>query len=117
MKNLQRTDTILQGLVFRCLNWGDPECLSGVREFAEPKAKRPLAVAGSSYIPLKEIKRLNAICSGCRDGIFEIDKKECIICGRLQPIVEKDSTSKLLLYVFKCEDCGRLLFSIAELKD
>jgi ribosomal protein L37E len=119
MKSALRTEALLDSLMFRCLNWGDQECLSGVREFAEPEAKGPLAAAGSSYIPVKEIKRLNTICSGCQDGFFKIEKKVCLICGsnRVETVIEKGSASPPLLYVFKCEDCGRLLFSDVELKD
>jgi hypothetical protein len=120
MKTVQRTDTILQGLMFQWLNWGDEECLSGVRGFADkPETKRPFTVAASSYIPLKEITRLNAICSGCRDVFFKIEKKECLICGsdQVEPMIKKESVSSPLLFIYKCEDCGRLLFSDMELKD
>lgn len=118
MKGLSDLDVLERGLMFRCLNWGDQECLSGVREFAEkPRVKKPRAAADVRCLPIKEIPRLNAICAGCQESFFKIEKRECPICGSsgAETVLEKDFASPPFLFVYKCRDCGRLLFSEGKL--
>jgi hypothetical protein len=120
MKESRVLDVLERGLMFRCLNWGDEQCLSGVREFAEkPRVKKPGAKAAIRYFPTKEIPRLNAICAGCGEGFFRIERRECLICGsgRVEAIIEKEPGSSPILFMYKCADCGRLLFSDAQLED
>jgi hypothetical protein len=120
MKESGTMDILQQGLMFRCLNWGDEQCSSGVKEFAEkPRVKKPGRALAVRYFPIKEIPRLNSICNGCREGFFRIENRECLICGssRVETVLDKDFASPPLLFVYKCRDCGRLLFSDAELKD
>jgi hypothetical protein len=120
MKEPGAIDVLERGLMFRCLNWGDEQCLSGVRELAEkPRVKKRGAAADVRCLPINEIPRLNAICTGCREGFFRIEKRECLICGsnRVETVLDKDFASPPFLFVYKCRDCGRLLFSDKQLKD
>jgi hypothetical protein len=120
MRESEVMEPLEQGLMFRCLNWGDDLCLSGIKELAEePRGKRPPAAGGVGRLPIKEIPRLNAICAGCRESFFRIEKRECPICGSsgAETVLEKDLASPPFLFVYKCRDCGRLLFSDAALKD
>jgi DNA-directed RNA polymerase subunit RPC12/RpoP len=119
MKELYVTDLLEQCLMFHCLNWGEPDCLSGAKGFAERSEIKTPEAASRGFLSATEMTRLNELCSHCKAAFLRIQKRECPICGsdQVETILEKDSIPSPILFVYKCETCGRLLFSDAELKE
>jgi hypothetical protein len=77
----------MNGLMYSCLNWGDVDCHPDVSIFKYPKKLK-----NGENIPVwpigAEQKKLDYFCKSCELRFFEIEKKECPICGCFE-FVEK----------------------------
>jgi hypothetical protein len=105
-------------LMFRCLNWGDSVCQHEIKDFVDPKENARPGENTRRLPTLDELKRLNGICKGCPDAIFEIYERACPSCGSIQIISDCVAGDNIIAfkapqicYLYKCPDCGTSLFS------
>jgi hypothetical protein len=120
----QNEEILDQGLMFRCLNWGDFVCQADVKEFVGLKEKGRWGEDTQCLPTPDKLKRLNDICKYCLDACFEIFERACPSCGNRQIIsdyiVSENSAAYKAsqvcnLYLYKCPECGKSLFSGKEL--
>jgi|GEM_PF-2027982 len=117
------TEAVLnQGLMFHCLNWGEPGCRPEILEFFDSK-KTCRGDQDTVRLPtVEELKKLNDMCRVCHKAYLEIYKKECPACGS-DKIVEgfapnfndRAGRKPRFLYPYYCVACGKYLFSADKL--
>jgi hypothetical protein len=107
---------VLETMMFRCLNWGDPCCRPRVRAFIKRVENMGRRAKRQNHPSLRELERLNEICRSCPASFFEIQRKECPVCGsrRVEANLSGVSDSPPL-YSYRCGSCGRFLFSSTKL--
>ena len=119
LKTKDEIDVILnQGLMFHCLNWGEPGCRPEIAEFFDLHKTR-LPKDETRRLPtIDELIKLNEVCKQCPKAYLEIKKKECSACGSnkivdgFTPNFNPHATKKpRLLYSYYCVSCGKYLFS------
>jgi hypothetical protein len=117
-------EAFAQGLMFRCLNWGDFVCRADVKEFVGLKEKAKQEDDTRRLPSPRKLRRLNHICRDCQDACLEIFERACPSCGNRQIIsdyiVSENSTACKAsqvcnIYLYKCPGCGKSLFSGEEL--
>ncbi len=100
----------MEGLMFDCINWGGMDCHPDVSMHKQPKELKN----GVDVLlwPLgNDVKELDEICKSCELRFFEIDKRECPVCGS-QEFTEKtgieiqgDGTKTFENSYLKCKKC------------
>jgi len=99
----------MKGLMFDCINWGGTDCHPDV--FMQ---KHPKKLDGQD-IPLRpvgdELRALDAICKSCELRFFEIEKRECPVCGGREFIektgleIEANGSKSFENSYLKCNIC------------
>jgi len=101
----------MKSLMRYCINWG--------------KHKHPKKLKNGEEIPLwpvgKELEKLNEICKKCDHRFFELEGKECAVCGSIQlspyPDLPKILPTSIKIkgwaekFFYKCDNCGTKLYS------
>ena len=88
------------------------------------KDRMPKEIQPAESIPIWEPNEaLDKICAACSEGQFRIEKRECPVCGSLnidsriiKGLAYGSTGLSRQLYLYKCENCGKNLVSIIELK-
>jgi hypothetical protein len=111
-----------QGLMFHCLNWGDPGCHPKIKEFFDLEKTKSREDDTRRLPTLDELKKFNEICRQCPKAYLEIHKKECSACGSnkvvtgFAPQLSNNAHNRPpILYPCYCADCGKYLFLGIEL--
>jgi hypothetical protein len=122
MGPMENAEILDLSLMFRCLNWGDSVCQREIKDFIDPKESARPGENTRRLPTLNELTRLNGICKGCPDAIFEIYERACPSCGSIQIISDCvagdnmiDFKAPQICYLYKCPACGQSLFSGKEL--
>jgi ribosomal protein L37E len=109
---------MMRNLLHLCLNQGTDKCHTKIRNVLLPQR-----IGADGTIPLwptgKEQEELDKICEKCNEAVFEIKERNCPVClgTRLDvPLIKGGTVNSLKIFNYKCEDCGRYLFSHKELK-
>lgn len=100
----------MKGLMFDCINWGGIDCHPEVSVHKYPKKLKngedvPLWPAGD------ELTGLDEICQSCELRFFEIEKRECPVCGEILFTettgleINMDGTNKYENSYLKCRNC------------
>ncbi len=105
-----------------CESFQSEHCNKEIMDAFMPKKINP-----GEEIPLwpigEELERLNQICMNCEHANLFIENRECPVCrcNNLEvPILKAISygtkTPSRTVYIYKCHECHKTLYSLNELK-
>jgi hypothetical protein len=100
----------MKGLMFDCINWGGIDCHPDVSVHKYPK-KLKKGADTTLWLIGNELEELDEICRSCELRFFEIEKRECLVCGESSFIettgleINMDGTNKYENSYLKCKNC------------
>ena len=100
----------MQGLMFDCINWGGMDCHSDVAVHKYPRKR--IEGEDAALWPIgDELRELDEICQVCELRFFEIEKRECPVCGETSFTettgieINTDGANKYENSYLKCKEC------------
>jgi ribosomal protein L37E len=101
----------MKGLMFNCINWGGMDCHPEVSVHKYPKNRK--RSEDSTLWPIgDELQALDDICKNCELRFFEIEKRECPVCGEVLFAettgleINFDGLNKYENSYLTCQKCG-----------